>query len=330
MTTPHRSLAETAFYWRTLMSADAPSQADREAFEIWINADPEHLEAFEYAEKFWAGLGSLQEVPREDFAVDPVPTRLSVFLRPAAQFSSYWPRMALISSFIVLLAVWIGNQNDFLDEPMPQSYTTALGEVAEINLEDGSLVVLGADTTINVAFDENRRVVSLTEGSAYFDVVKATRPFEVRNGAVVTRVTGTRFSVQKRDGLSLIDVAEGSVIVNVPSPNGTREQRLREGERFKVSAREAGELKTIAIDDVGAWRFHRLIYEESPLSSLVADINRYRAKPVVVLDSGLAARRITATFDARQSDLLLDTVTQLFDVELIERPRRTLLVEKRR
>ncbi|MEM7294689.1 MAG: anti-sigma factor, partial [Pseudomonadota bacterium] len=65
-----------------------------------------------------------------------------------------------------------------------------------------------------------------------------------------------------------------------------------------------------------SWRAHRLVYEEAPLAHLISDLNRYRDHPLRLTEARLANEKITATFDATDSDQAVATLIELYDLEL--------------
>src|SRR5262249_19827673 len=84
-----------------------------------------------------------------------------------------------------------------------REFSTQRGQRAEIRLNDGTRVILAAESRIVVPpdFDSTARLVTLT-GQASFDVVhNAARPFIVRAGAALIRDIGTRFDVRAYDSV---------------------------------------------------------------------------------------------------------------------------------
>lgn len=88
----------------------------------------------------------------------------------------------------------------------------------EVNLPDGSLVLLkkGSELRYKESFKENRGVE--LEGEAFFNIVKdSLKEFKVKTNHTVTRVLGTSFLVNEKNGLGETEVSlySGKVLVNV-------------------------------------------------------------------------------------------------------------------
>lgn len=90
-----------------------------------------------------------------------------------------------------------------------------------IVLEDSSRVLLqpGSSVQYAVPFSPQLRSVYLT-GDAFFEVTKnEQRPFIVHSGDILTRVVGTSFGIQFREGDLEVSVATGRVIVEKALPS---------------------------------------------------------------------------------------------------------------
>lgn len=112
----------------------------------------------------------------------------------------------------------------FLEIYNPVVHVTNLAQAhKEVNLPDGSLVVLkkGSELRYREKFKDTREVN--LEGQAYFDVVKdSLREFRVRTKGTTTTVLGTSFTVSGTPGLddARISLYTGKVTVSI---NGTKE-----------------------------------------------------------------------------------------------------------
>ncbi len=321
----------TALHWRAVMDGEHPSDEERAAFQSWFDADLAHRAAYEDARRFWSGLAALKEAPLDSLrapeAQAPLPGRMSRVLSTCRITRHRLAAVASLTAAAAVVVVWLALLP--AGEPVPATYATATGEVETVTLEDGSLVTLGARSTIEVVMDKSLRSVELIGGDAYFAVTADPRPFEVLSGRVSARALGTEFAIRTTGTETQVAVAEGLVGVRHSGAGASTDReycRLERGQRI-VSSGKAGLGDVVAVDPekVGAWRRHRLVYEEEPLTSLIGDLNRYREKPVALVDSQLAVQTITATFDARDTNLVLQTLTELFPLEVVEEPQQTTL-----
>src|SRR5262245_13637135 len=91
-------------------------------------------------------------------------------------------------------------------------FVTGTGEIRRADLPDGSVVTLGPDSALAVAFSAASRTVNLLTGMAYFDVMpNVDRPFRVRCRDVTAAAAGTAFEMSHDADLLTVAVDRGRV-----------------------------------------------------------------------------------------------------------------------
>lgn len=116
---------------------------------------------------------------------------------------------------------WVSNQ------PLNTTvFETRTGEKKQIQLQDGSIVWLNAESRLILAkdFNETTREVDL-EGEAYFDVAHSkTKPFKVHTQAFNLDVLGTAFNVKAYPGdvKAIATLVRGSIAMRGTSPDSKR------------------------------------------------------------------------------------------------------------
>jgi transmembrane sensor len=111
------------------------------------------------------------------------------------------------------------------------------GEKASVtSLSDGSRIELSPDSELEI-LDNDSSVFScvLRKGRGMFEVKPGgPRRWQVETSLVLVEVLGTRFSVERRDNETRVDVEHGSVVVRgARVPDGV--QKLAAGERLVVA-----------------------------------------------------------------------------------------------
>lgn len=198
----------------------------------------------------------------------------------------------------------------------PQVYATEAGERTEIQLSDGSTVMLNVDSELRVGdgFGEENREVQL-EGEAYFDV-EAGSPFFVETEDAQVRVLGTAFGVRSyslEENMS-VTVVEGKVGVDSPSDEAT-ERVLKRRERAVVSSTGSISIDSeVSIDQYLGWRKGHLAFQSAPLQEVIWELERTYGHQIWLLDSELADRRLTATFQEKSLDKVLEVISLSLDV----------------
>ena len=325
-----KALIDEALEWRAVMDEDVVDGDKRAAFQAWVMSDPSHMQAFDYAERFWEQL---------KLVADPVDSQATGTSNVTAIGLSWNRRpITLIGSALVLVVAALGVKVALLEEPtsidneIPSiTYKTETAEVRSIMLADGSRVVLGPGSGVEARIDDGRRAVSLLGGEAYFDVAEdLRRPFYVSAGTANISVIGTRFDVRTSNERVRIAVAEGRVEVGIADSEAVdRAQEtiaLNPGQAVTMDRGSMSEISAISRDLVGAWRDNRLAFFNEPMSDLVEQVNRYDRREIILADNELATLTISATLDASDIDALLQTLAEIYPVVITESEANQLVI----
>jgi transmembrane sensor len=319
------SLPEQAADWLVELAEPSHGVDSRRQFMTWLKKSPQHIEEF-------LAVASLQQEvaeqagPIADIVADlksasgtyavplfdtSAPTNASSGpVRRRARQYLLWASAASVALVAFIALQWPNA------EPPAVSHRTELGEQRSIALHDGSIVTLNTLSEAVVRFDRTTRRVTLVAGEAMFDVVSdPDRPFVVETGTVSLNVTGTRFSVYRRDDSTRVAVVEGSVRV-VSGHTPERAVTVRAGEGVVATDRGILADTRFDVEKAIAWTERRLVFDGAPLAEVVQEFNRYNRKRLIVEDSALAGRAVTTVMDAHDVSALVGFLELEPDVEI--------------
>lgn len=308
------AIREEARAWLLRMSSGQAGLEDERALEVWLARSGEHRRQFAEVHRLWSELGQLPESAWLD-AGSPLPRQR---LR--------WLPFALAASLaVVLIAGGLAwrDLGEFGSAPSQWQYATRTAELRVVSLEDGSAIELGPRSRINVEYAPDQRRVLLRDGEAFFDIVRDTeRPFVIDVGVGTVRVLGTAFNIHRNGDQITVAVARGEVSVS----RGSHKVSLTGGQRLKLSLTELYRLEDRPAAEIATWREGRRVFRDSPLAELVADLNRYSEKPVVIADTRLSAMRVTGSFDNfADVPAVLETIELSLPARVTQTPERVLL-----
>jgi transmembrane sensor len=333
-------LSEQAAQWWVTLHSEECTAADRRTFAEWVARSPERVEAYLRFASLSGALHSsairwpdaaaetlISEAKAAPSEVVSLERALPFEGEPAASdravaLNGHARRSVLTLS--AAAAVLIFAAATWLLVAAPERYQTRLGEQRSVVLDDGSIIALNTSSTVEVDFDENRRVVRLTEGEALFEVVHdAKRPFDVIAGATTVRAIGTRFNVDRRRTTTTVTVLEGRVLVEEQSRVATRSRSvslgLAAGERVVVTPYGIGAPERVAnVVPITAWTQRRLIFEGRPLGEVAAEFNRYNREQIRIEDALLRQQEVTGVFDASDPDSFVTFLSQIAGVQIEE------------
>ena len=275
MIDPKEQRTRDALAWTIrLREADAEAWAE---FTDWLEADPDHLGAYEEAAALDAELGGVARMPQR-----PVPAG-----DPAApERRGSGRRMVLgwgiAAAFAAAVGYWAlpGSRELY-------PVQTAPGERRVVTLADGSSIQLNGSSRI--LLDRGRpRFARLESGEALFTVVHDdSTTFRVEVGEAVIRDLGTVFNVVKEAGAVKVEVAEGAVAFDTPA----RGVELREGGTLRWAGGEIATGRREPVE-IGAWGKGQLSYSSASIAEVAADLSRSTGIRVTAAPE-VAQRRFT-------------------------------------
>ena len=178
-------------------------------------------------------------------------------------------------------------------------FATSVGRVDSVRLADGTRVVLGPASSLQLAtgYGSTAREVTLS-GEAYFDVVHDSRlPFVVHTPHATLRDVGTTFTVRSdASGGTRVAVTTGAVDVAARAGSAAPVV-LRAGDRAVVAGADVHVDRGVVASDELSWTGGKLVFHDAPIPEVATGLRRWFALELVVTDSVLARRRLTATFD---------------------------------
>lgn len=316
-----------ADHWLARINEGPLSPDEARAFNDWLAADPEHERQYRFGQMamrevlLMRGESDLHELMRPTFY-----ERMTNALYEAEQYLKakvgghkigigIGTGLAALSAALVLIFVTLQpplEQEEVhvaeTTRPAPATpqHETSIAEIRDVALPDGSVVTVGAASALDVVFTPNERRVVLSEGEAFFDVAKdPDRPFIVVADNTLIRVLGTKFDVNL--GAEGVDVAVLEGRVEVIRPEGDShvirdddiKHILTAGQ--KVVAMNEGPVRPVAPiepENVAAWRRGELIWVDTPVHDIIADLNRYSTSTIILTQPDLGDLEYTLALPA--------------------------------
>jgi len=261
-------------------------EADEEACAAWRAADPRRERAFRDASMVWSALG------RTSYARDA-----SRGLVTPSRAGRWAGGMAIAASLAI--AMVIAPQ---VLSPPDQALRTAVAQTRAMRLADGSEIHVGARSSVDVRLGEASRSAVLKDGEAFFEVAHDTsRPFTVYAGDTVLRVKGTKFNVRRTPDGVQASVLEGKVEVSHRRLLSLGDSKavdcvLVAGQEVRLTGRRVASAPTPVTAEPDSWLRGRVQYRDAPLKEVVADANRYSARPIRLGSDDIGDMRVTVSF----------------------------------
>jgi transmembrane sensor len=320
MTHKHLYLSGEAAAWLARLQRGNLSEQDIREFEAWKQQSREHERAWADMRALWedpAILAALQVVALSSSRTGRAP-RLSLYRRPLIMGS-----MA-VGLAVALLVIALSSRNLLLR--LQADFQTALGEQRSLQLPDGSSVTMNTKTSIATEFGAARRRIRLLEGEAFFAVSPDPhKPFVVESHNVVARAIGTAFLVKEHGDSLQVAVINGSVDVRLRKNEGPHVE-LNAGQQVAITGDRLSQPTPANPELLTAWLRRRLIFDGTPLTEVVDELNRYHAGRIMILGTGVGRIQVSGFYHLSDIATIVDTLAQTLPIRKIQITHRLILL----
>lgn len=282
--------------WFALIQGGTPTQAERDELAQWLAADPRNAQAYAHLDDIWVATALLTRP-----VVQPPQLSRRRFVGLAAAAS-----VAVVATSAGTL--WLkGVSSPFAD------VRTAVGERRSVQLPDGSTVELAGNTALNLNFSAAQRSVELLQGEAFFTVrPKAAGEFSVQTQAGRVLTNEADFCLSCDGASAQLSVSRNTVRVITPS----QQTDLGEGLSLWFSSTHTGAIQHAELAQILAWRDGRLVFFDTPLLTVVNQLQRWREGKIFIPDQQLAARRVSLILNLNRPDQMLDVLSKALAVRM--------------
>ena len=247
---------------------------------------------------------------------------------------TFYKYAAIILVALLLGAVgyFIGFQNP-LQEIDNHEVVAGLQNTNEYVLPDGSVVTLNSHSKITFPKHFNKKIRQVTiTGEAFFDVKpNPEKPFVINAGEAQVKVLGTSFSVSAYPENEKVEVVveTGKVQVSCKQKDSIEKPAqifLTRGERGTLLENENKLQKRLNTDrNYLAWKTHNLVFEETPMNQVISHLKKVYHIEIEVNDENINEMVLTAEFDKKPVDFILNVVQLTFDLNLSQENNRYVL-----
>lgn len=330
MTRTNSKALDEALYWVVRLDADNVTFDEKERFLEWLDMDPRHLALIREVETTWSGFDGLDNESRLDmkaYAFMPLPfwhpSRFGAWfktIRGSHPLLVAWTgAVAMIFLVMTGIVTW-----RLYEVPPPEVYTTAAGEQKTLLLGDGTQIHMNTRSRLVVQISRTKRFVNFVEGEALFEVARhPDRPFYIDTGNGRVRVLGTKFNVFKKPSHQVtVTVVSGEVEVadelDTEYVGENWRRNLVSGQQ--MAYRDEGIVAEVSPANVEAatnWRRSVAVFDDLPLVDVIAELNRYSSRKIVLLDPSLQDMRIGGVFKLTDIPLAVRSLEAAAPVKVV-------------
>lgn len=280
------------------------SPAEVQAFEAWIRSDPAHARSYAEFDRI-AAVG--ERLPRRTLAAEGAGAQ-----RP---FRSGWALAAALLVCVFASLLLIGRAS----ERAEAAITNFGPSVRTVRLSDRTAAILDSGTEMSVRSRSDGSAVTLRRGRVRFRVRPgAGDAFTVSAGGAVVTARDSLLDVSSNSGMTKVWVLQGAADV-APSTGHTNAPATTLTAGHGADIGESGVPASTVSRYDASWPAARVGFENAPLASIVSAANRSGKPPINVPDGNVAALRVTAVLDLRDTRALARKLAATLDLRVEER-----------
>jgi transmembrane sensor len=241
-----------------------------------------------------------------------------------AASNTWWKVAATVTGTLLMATVLM-----YLFWGRPVTYQTAFGETRQVELPDGSVAVLNANSSLRLgdSWETNREV--WLEGEAFFSIRKKVSPtdprahvrFTVHTNTLHVNVLGTEFTVSERSK-TMVVLNSGKIALSLPDKN----IMMKPGDLVEVSG-TTQELvqRTVNPAVYSAWKDNEWILDGLSLAKIADRIKETYGLDVVIKNPPDAAIEVTGVVPTGDLDILLKALSTVFERQFIRHVDHVLI-----
>lgn len=308
-----------AYDWVMRFNAGDASQADLVALKQWSDRDPARAAAFKRISRTWKHLGQLRR--EADMVAAPSGYRAPPRMARRMFLGGVLAASAAGAAVLVTrppLGLWPS-----LSE-LAADYRTGTGEQRRVVLADNTAIEMNTQTSVAIrAGADNRGGVDLIAGEAMFSAAgPASRQLVVHaaDGRIVAE--HARFNVRRQDHEVCVTCLDGDVAIE----SGNAKLVLSAQQQAIYSGSGIAPVAAVNAEQATAWRDGIVIFQMTPVSDVVAEVNRYRAGKVILTNKELGQRLFNARLRIANIDLVVPRIQQVFGARATTLPGGVVLL----
>ncbi|MEC5319237.1 DUF4880 domain-containing protein [Brenneria populi subsp. brevivirga] len=299
--------------WLVRLTSGSATTSDAAAFRQWLAQSPEHHDAFAAMRGVWRQLGPLLET---------APARAEPTAKAA--FNINRGRRAFLATAMGAAGILAAHQ--LLDWPalpgLESDFSTAAGEQKSIRLQRDIALDMNTRTQIDMlASDPQSVALALRAGEAEVRAESAGE-VSVRAGASTLVARGTWFNILYLDDNVSVTCIVGRVQVQCREGSLT----LQPGEQARYAHSRLLPAARADLRKVLAWRQRQVVFDNTSLRDVIAEVNRYRKGRIVLLNKTLARRQVQARFTLDQLDDVIDLIQRAYGARVTTLPGDIILL----
>jgi len=310
---PGATAVKQAIQWMLRLRENGHDPALQHQCRQWRSARQEHEQAWQRVMHLHQDL-DLRAIPGAGLALQTLETSQRRLQR--RQTLKLLGGVAMVGT-----ATWLGKDLDAVNA-WASDYATGTGERRSVALPDGSLMQLNTRSAVDLAFNDQQRLVRLKQGELMI-TCSPQHPLLVQTRDALLEGFEGRFVARQDSDCTQVSVSHGRVAIHRPG-NGQL-QWIESGQNWRLDAQGAHRLEQVDMDAM-AWTDGLIVTRNMRLFDFLAQVSRYR-HGYLGCSEDIADVRLSGVFRLEDPEKLLQLLPRTLPVRLRQRTRWWVRVE---
>lgn len=295
---------DQAIAWHIELDDEACSAATRAAWQDWYQQDPRHRQAWQ----------NLQRLDQQFGAIDP---SLNAAVSRKVLVSTEHKRLqrrTLLRSMVGLGITLPLGWGLFSSRPLRNrraDFSSAVGQRRQIQLQDGSRILLNTDSHINLRQRPGKSTLELVSGELYLERSATPSPLLLSTDNGFISAAGRRLQIRHTGQDTRVTALQGTLSFR---PAQGLVTALQSGE-FALFDQQSVQHRGIASAADSAWQRGMLLVEDWPLAQFCNELERY-IDGAIFCTAAVSGLRLSGSFPVQQPRQLLPRLEQVLPVRI--------------
>ena len=298
----------------------------------WLDHHPEDREAMKQAILIQKGI-AMRRKSLPDAQVSRALDKLvkTVSIREKTATRKRWiNKLTKVAAAVIILVFSAWGMNQFFVGSNEIEVVTVAGEVKNHLLEDGTRVILNANSSLQYNRKAPREV--WLHGEAYFEVSKKPQSgerFQVHTEDLMVEVLGTVFNVNSRNEATEVFLEEGKIKVDFEE-SSEESLLMSPGEviLYSKSSGEQPKKDRSSVEKETSWKDGVIYFENASLDEVLTEINGIYDLSIEVSDSVLEDKKINMPVPTRNEEIALEVLEKMTGLILLRENDKWILAKK--
>lgn len=315
-------IRQRALDWVIHLASGQATVADGEAFRQWCAQSAEHVRAFTECRRNWLGMQQAAIELQSAAAVSPLPAAASPL--NVARLS----RRALLGGALAASVGALALRPPLQLWPslyeLSADYRTDTGQQREIAINQQVRLRMNTQTSIDL-YRQQGEVAGITLQSGEAEITArpgGDTPFIVLadNGRIQT--TDGHFNIRYTDKTVCVSCLAGQLTVE----HRHLSTRLRQNQQISYDHDAMMPVTTVDLSQITAWRRRILVFNNTPLSRVVDEINRYRSGKIILMNARLGGNLVQAQLSVDRFADFTSLIQQVYGARIRYLPGGLILI----